>query len=185
MTGAEVLRGFVDRAFRSMRWHVEDLDDGEYFWEPSDVVWGVRERSAATIGWGTERWVCEDTWPPPDPVPNTTIGWRVVHVAAWTDIYRDWTWHDARLALTDLAVPGTAGEAVEWLFRAQEGFATEVAAVEDADLSDERPAHYGGAVPMGALIRGIAFEHIHHGAEIGLLRDLRRGHARLQPYEDD
>jgi hypothetical protein len=36
-------------------------------------------------------------------------------------------------------------------------------------------------LPSRRLVLGIAVEHIHHGAEIGLLRDLRRGHARVQP----
>lgn len=182
---AQALRDLVDRAFQSARWLVEGVSDDEFFWEPTPGCWSIRPRELAPVGWGTGSWICEDGWPPPDPVPVTTIGWRIVHLAAWTDIYRDWTWHDAALALADLEVPGTAAEALGWLHRSQGEFGEELDRLQDDDLLVERPAHYGGEVPVGSLVRGIAFEHIHHGAEIGVLRDLRRGHGRVQPYSED
>ena len=42
-------------------------------------------------------------------LPVTTIAWRVIHLAAWTDIYRDWTFGDTRPRLGDFEVPGDAG----------------------------------------------------------------------------
>jgi hypothetical protein len=69
----------------------------------------------------------------------------------------------------------------EWVHSAQDWFTRSVEQLDDADLVELRPVHYGPHLPIHRLVSGIAVEHIHHGAEIGLLRDLRRGHARVQP----
>lgn len=165
-------------AFDSSCRLTEGLTDDEYFWEPVPSCWSVRPRDRAGPGWGVGYWVCEDPWPHPDPPPVTTIAWRLVHLCAWTDVYRDWTFGVARLRLPSLEVPGSAQAARQWLERAQDAFAAEVSKLVDADLEEPRPWHAGGMLPIGQLVEGIAVEHVHHGAEIGLLRDLHRGHAR-------
>lgn len=119
-----------------------------------------------------------------DPPPVTTIAWRVMHLAAWTDVYRDWTFGETRPSLADFDVPGGAAEGVAWLHGAQDRFAAELAPLTDADLRERRPEWTGEWREMGVLVREIAVEHLHHGAEIGVLRDLRRGHGRMQPLPD-
>jgi hypothetical protein len=181
---ADALRALLARAFHSVRWIVEDLTDDEYFWEPTPGCWSIRRREEAADGWGTGDWVCEDGWPPPNPVPLTTIGWRVAHLAAWTDVYRDWTFGGATLGLLQLEAPGSAAAGVAWLRSAQDAFAAEVEPLTDARLRDRRAEHTGEERSVGTLVREIAFEHIHHGAEVGVLRDLHRGHARIQPLPE-
>jgi hypothetical protein len=179
---ADALRGSLAVAFWSSRWAAEDLADDEFFWEPVDGCWSIRRHGdARSDGWGTGEWRCEDPWPHPDPPPVTTIGWRLVHLCAWTDVYRDWTFGDAQLALPEMEVPGDAASAVAWLHDAQARFTEAVGGLDDDDLAQLRPAHFGGRLPVQWLAGAIAREHIHHGAEIGVLRDLRRGHARTQP----
>ena len=153
----------------------------EYFWELTSRCWSVRKRVDAGVGWGTGVWVCEDDWPPPDPPPVTTIAWRLAHLSVWTEVYRDRTFGAARLGLPQLDPGGSAGAAVDWLIRAQESFTAEVAEIDDVRLSELRPAHYGPELPIGKLVWMIIQEHIHHGAEIRLLGDLKRGHARKDP----
>jgi DinB superfamily len=178
---AKVLDAVLRKSFDNVRWILEDVDGDDCFWEPVEPCWSVRRRVDAADGWGAGDWVCEDTWPPPDPLPITTIAWRMAHLAAWTDIYRNWTFEDQRLGLPGFEVPGTRDGLAEWLFSAQDHFRAQVEALDDAELIELRPAHYGPHLPIHRLVSGIAVEHIHHGAEIGLLRDLRRGHARVQP----
>jgi hypothetical protein len=177
----QVLDAVLAKSFDSLRWLLEDIGDDDCFWEPGDPCWSVRRREDATVGWGTGAWVCEDRWPPPDPLPLTTIAWRMAHLAAWTDIYRNWTFEDQTLGLLDFDVPGTRDGLAAWLFAGQDRFRAEVATLDDTQLGELRPAHWGDLVPTHDLVSAIAVEHIHHGAEIGLLRDLRRGHARVQP----
>jgi hypothetical protein len=177
----DLLRSVVRKAFDNVRWLLEDVDDHDCFWEPTSPCWSVRRRSVAGPGWGTGDWVCEDAWPPPDPLPVTSIAWRMAHLAAWTDIYRNWTFEDQTLGLARLEVPGSRDGLAAWVRSAQDRFSECVDALADPDLAELRPAHYGPHLPIFRLVSGIAVEHIHHGAEIGLLRDLRRGHARVQP----
>lgn len=174
------LSSLIHRAFDSARWIADGLTDDEYLWEPVTPCWSVRPRDQVASGWGAGEWLCEDH-PFPDPVPVTTIAWRLAHLAGWTEVYRDHTFGDAGLTLQDLEVPGTAAGAIAWLTEAQEAFAGDVDALTDADLVEVRHEWSGVARPVGTLVREIAIEHLHHGAEIGVLRDVRAGHARAQP----
>ena len=122
----QVLDAVLAKSFDSLRWLLEDIGDDDCFWEPGDPCWSVRRREDATVGWGTGAWVCEDRWPPPDPLPLTTIAWRMAHLAAWTDIYRNWTFEDQTLGLLDFDVPGTRDGLAAWLFAGQDRFRAEV-----------------------------------------------------------
>jgi hypothetical protein len=180
-SAADLLRAQLHHAWTNARWVLEGLDEGEYHWEPTPLSWSVRRRGAAVHGWGTGEFACEDAWPPPEPLPVPTIAWRVIHLAAWTDIYRDWTFGNARLGLNDLVVPGDASSGLAWLYRAQDGFTAAVDALEDTSVFELRPAHWGQSLPIARLVTTMLTEHVHHIAEIGVLRDLRRGHAQSQP----
>lgn len=172
----------LEHTFKWCRWSLEELTDAEYFWEPHERCWGIRARNADvdSRGWGTGDWICEDVFPPPDPPPITTIGWRAVHLAGWTEVYRDWTFGDQNLGLPDLSVPGSAAEAVTWVHQAQDRFLESVRALDDENLEALGRAHYGAELPVRWLIWAVLVEHIHHSAEISALRDLHRGHGRPQ-----
>lgn len=109
------------------------------------------------------------------------VCWRAAHVAGWTDVYRTWAFEDERPMLTDFEVPGTRDGLVQWVLDAQSEFARHVDALTADDLTALRPAHWGEDVLLHRLVAIISYEHTHHGAEIGALRDLHRGHARVQP----
>jgi hypothetical protein len=85
-SAAGVVKGQLRYAWMDSRGVLQDVDEDEYFWEPAPLCWSVRRRSPDVRGWGTGEFVCEDAFPAPDPLPVTTIAWRVVHLAAWTDI---------------------------------------------------------------------------------------------------
>ena len=178
---AEVLSVQLDQAWADGRSVLNGLTDDEYFWEPVEGCWTVRPRTDASVGWGAGEFVCEDTWPPPDPLPVTTIAWRVTHLAAWLEVYHDFTFGDARLGLQDLDVRSTALGGVDWLLDAQRRWADAVRSVVDDEVFELRPAHWGQQVPLLSLVSMMTIECRHHLAEVGLLRDLRRGRALLQP----
>lgn len=177
----KLLSSMLRRSFDDLRWLLEDVDEEDCFWEPADGSWSVRRRADAGRAWGTGDWVCEDAWPPPDPLPLTTIAWRLAHLAAWTDVYRSFAFDEDRVDLMDFEVPGTRDGLVSAVCGAQDRLAANVDALDDGALSELRPAYFGPPRPLHALVSTMIVEHTHHGAEIGLLRDLRRGHARLRP----
>jgi hypothetical protein len=172
------LTTLIDHAFRASAWHVADLTDLEFFHAPTAPCWGVwrRENAPRTQVLGTGDFVIDDHGPDTPLVP--TIGWRVLHLAVWTEIYREWTFGMRRPRATDYDYPGTAAEAVAWLTRAQHAFMKDVRSLGDGDVEKKRPTHYGTTRTAGDLIWDIAVEHLHHGAEIGTLRDVQRGRAR-------
>lgn len=179
---AALLKQQLRSSWLNARRVLDDLTDDEYFWEPVPGCWSVRERGDGVRGWGAGDHVCEDAWPAPEPLPTTTIAWRVVHLAAWTDVYRGYAFEGSRPDLNDADVPGTAAAGVRWLLRAQDAFLTAVDGVPDDAVFEPRPAHWGEPEPLAGLVTTMLTEHVHHLAEVGALRDVRRGHAvRLPP----
>jgi hypothetical protein len=184
-SAADVVKGQLRFAWLYSRGVLEDLDEDEYFWEPAPSCWSVRRRAPELRGWGRGEFVVEDAFPAPEPLPVTTIAWRVIHLAAWTDVYREFAFRDLRPNLNDFDVPGDAVSGLRWLHDAQDRFLSEVDALDDTALFELRPAHWGESVPVVNLVSLMLTEHVHHIAEIGALRDLHRGHARPRPRFDD
>jgi len=182
MAELERLQKLVDHSFTASRWHVADLTDKEFFRAPTKPCWGVWRRGEAPRPdvLGTGEWVIDEHGPDAPLVP--TIGWRVLHLAVWTDIYREWTFGFRRPKAEEFTYPGSAAKAVAWLERAQEAFSRSVHGLTENDLKTPRPTHYGTQRSAGDIIWDVAIEHTHHGAEIGVLRDLMRGRARDDWY---
>ncbi|MEX2393068.1 MAG: DinB family protein [Actinomycetota bacterium] len=176
------LQRLIDHAFTASRWHVHELTDREFFRKPVEKCWGIWKRAEAKRPHvhGTGEWVMDTHGNDSPLVP--TIGWRIVHLAMWTDIYREWTFGVRRPRAEEYEIPGTAIEAVAWLERAQDAFLREVHALDAKSIDTLRPTHYGKQRTAGDIVWDIAIEHTHHGAEIGLLRDLIRGRARNDTY---
>jgi DinB superfamily len=160
------------------------LTDDEYFWEPVDGCWSVRRRLDGT-------WFIESSWPdsPPEPEPVTTIAWRLCHIAVEGISTRVSAYFGdgslpVGLGMFDErhlpSVPGTAAEAVGLLESACERWRAGIAALDDdALLRPLGPAGENFADdPMAALVLHVTRETMHHGGEIGLLRDLYRAGLR-------
>ena len=180
-TAGHLLAVQLDDMWASSSTALHDLTDDEYFWEPVTPCWSVRLRDEAPVGWGKGAWVCEDAFAPPVPVPVTAIAWRVVHLAAWTEVYLDHAFGGRTFDLQDFEVPSTAAGGVAALIDAQRRWADAVRSVPADGAFAARPWLWGQDVPLGRIISIMTLEYRHHLAEIALLRDLRRGHAVLQP----
>jgi hypothetical protein len=162
----DVLQTFEDVRSRLFA-RLEGLTDAEYLWEPVASCMTLRPKADGVFH--------ADPRPrsEPEQAPVTTIGWRVWHIGA--DCLRGYGSFFTGVDPTDVLVwPGTAKEGIEALAEDWSGF---IAHVES--LGDERLLQ-----PMGEL--GGQFGHesylllalhaldeaAHHGAEIGVLRDL-------------
>ena len=155
------------------------LSDEEYFWEPVAGCWSTRRRAG--------RWIIDSARPgrEPDPPPVTTIAWRLAHIAVTNlgaranaffgddSVPEDVVMFDDRYRPP---VPATATEAVALLEEVYAQWRRGVASLDDADLL--RPlgprGAYFSAEPMAGLVLHVHRETIHHGGEIGVLRDLYR-----------
>ena len=158
---------------------LEGLSDEEYFWEPVAGCWSLRPAENG-------RYTLDGLRPEPSPPPVTTIAWRLVHVGALCLANRASAFFggeraprgvdmfDPRHVPTDL--PGSAAQAVVFLEEAYQAWHDGVATLSDADLQRPLGAKGGpfAADPMAGLILHINREVMHHGGELGLLRDLYR-----------
>jgi len=144
-----------------------DLADHEYFWQPVDDCWTVHRVPGAN-----DRWTIDYDWPPPVPAPLTTIAWRIVHVANGNTIYLEHAFGPAVRTFMDLDLPRTAADAVAYLNVSCEAVTERIRQSDDADLTEMRPSHLGSPRSAGEVLCILVDEITHHGAEIGLLRDL-------------
>jgi hypothetical protein len=180
----EALRSWRGRTVARL----EGLDDDEYLWEPVAGCWSVRRDEH-------RRWCADlgprgNTWTPENPPPVTTIAWRLWHLGGcprptWppTDASSPREFADrwfTRAPKESEAAFGTAAEATAAFDRHWTAVADSVVGFADADLLNAVGAlggRFGGGSIHGLVVH-VADELIHHGAEIGVLRDLYRAGLR-------
>lgn len=102
---------------------------------------GTKAR-AVHSGLGFRRVRGEDAWPPPDPLP-TTIAWRVIHLAAWTDIDRLYASGDTRPDINEFDVPRDCIAGVALLYAAQDDFIEAVDGLSAESALEPRHAQRG------------------------------------------
>ena len=157
----------IDDAYSRLRSRLEGLGDAEYLWEPVADCWSVRLVE--------ERWVVDWAEPNPVPPPITTIAWRMWHIGLqcltsyvspslgdWPLPVRGRTWVDE------------ASPALQALQTSYEVFRQRISDLgEDGLWTQLGPAWGPYAESSWAdLVVHALDELAHHGAEIGLLRDL-------------
>jgi hypothetical protein len=167
----------LGHAIASTRFACRGLTDDEFFWEPVTPCSGVRRREDAITRdvFGSGDWVVE-MWGD-DPPRVTTIGWRAVHLAISGEVYVDTTFEGGSSTMAGADIPSTAADTVARLHAVQDRMLAHFAAVTDDDLPTPTRTHWGEQLPLWQLLWGTVVEQLHHGAEIGALRDLHRGHA--------
>jgi DinB superfamily len=198
----EELAGQLDGHWRSqLRPRLDGLTDEEYFWEPVPGMWSVRRRGEgrdpraegfgrqeasgegiAPVALGGGEFTLDFAWPAPDPVPATTIAWRLSHlIVAVFGLRVGSHFGGEPVDYEKYDYPGDAATALAQL---DEFYAAWIAGVRglgaDGLARPCGPAEgpYAEA-SMATLVLHINREAIHHGAEVALLRDL----FRWQPGE--
>lgn len=170
------LVGLSDYVTERTRRRLEGLSGDEYGWEPVPLCWSVRPATG-----GGHR---ADTAPWPSSPPFTTLSWRLWHLTCCYGQSRN-----ARL----LGRPVDAGARFETHTDAPATAADAIAAFDDAtghwrgllgSLTDDDLAQPMGPVAgqyaeqkRSGFVLHMIDEFIHHGAEVGVLRDLYRARA--------
>ncbi|SNT64214.1 DinB superfamily protein [Asanoa hainanensis] len=159
-----------------LRPRLDGLTDDEYAWEPVPDAWTVRRGDD-----GRHR--ADGPWPEPGtPPPFTTIAWRIAHVAVnfHTRVSTFFASNEDGADMSDPRhvpdLPADATGALAFLDDVYGRWHTAIAALDADELA--RPlgprGAYFAAEPMAALIVHVNRETMHHGGEIGVLRDLYR-----------
>jgi hypothetical protein len=167
-----------------LRPRLDGLTDDEYLWAPAEPSWTVRPGPDGGF-------VVDQQWPEPSPPPVPTIAWRIVHIGAGCFANRTSTFFgdgsvpddadmgDPRHLPSDL--PGTASDALAFLDHYYAGWHDNIARLDDTALSQPLGPKGGPYAKdsMAALIVHINREVMHHGGELGLLRDLYRARTAV------
>jgi hypothetical protein len=155
---------------------LDDLTDREFSWCPAPSCWTVRPH-ASSAG----RWDIDYTWPTPDPPPLTTIAWRLVHLANGNWIYWEHAFGPGERMFPDLVIPGNADDAVAYWRDSRAPISAWLESATDEELPELRPSHLGAPRSAEDVMLILLDEQVHHGAEIGVMRDLYRALAAPQP----
>jgi DinB superfamily len=177
-TLSQDLLDLSDFAWQRLRNRVEGLTDEEYLWEPFDGCWSVRKTETGYVADGTPI--------PPEPAPFTTLAWRITHIVDILQEDRTATWFGHQPAAEDgqPPVPASAPNALAALDHAYAVWRGRLAALSPEDLA--RPMgevagpyaeHAGSSFALHILD-----ELIHHGAEVGTVRDFYRGTHPEDPF---
>ena len=168
-----LLAAAMEDSWAILRPRLEGLTDKEFFWEPVPGCWTLH---LAEDG----RWVEDYADPAPDPPPFTTIAWRLIHVAACKLMYYEYAFGPARLTWDELLFPHTAADAITWLDENHARLCAALDSLSDDDLDEMRLTNWGDRWPTWRIFWTMASHDIHHGGEIGCLRDLYRA-QQLDP----
>jgi DinB superfamily len=158
----------LDNAWNPLLDRLAGITDDEYMWEPVANCWTIRPESDGKV-------IADWADPDPVPAPVTTIAWRCWHIAVGClDSYSSRLFGTTGTGLTGLEWVVTANAGQEALAAAWSVFRSGVVAWgEDGLWSLLGPAwgRYAEHTNLDLAIHAQR-EVIHHGAEIGLLRDL-------------
>jgi len=171
-TGNSLITAF-DYVWGRLTERLGGLTDEEYFWEPVPGCWSLRPD-------GQGRWRLDGGGgggggPAPEPAPVTTIAWRLGHLGGMAvGGFASRRFGDGSLTTARIRFPARAGEV--------RGFLGEHYRDWRAGMAGLSPD--GWAAPLGPswgpyaeastvdLALHVLDEVVHHGAEVGLLRDL-------------
>jgi DinB superfamily len=125
-------------------------------------------------------------WPHPEPPPFTTLAWRIVHIAVGVFYIRASTFFGDGSVPADAnfadprhypkQLPAGAAEAVGLLEKTYHWWTDGVRELTDEQLLEPlgpRGGYYADH-SMAQLVLHLNRETMHHGGEIGTLRDLYR-----------
>jgi hypothetical protein len=163
----EVLACEMAEASDELTQTLAGLTDAEFAWEPLDGSWRVFQDDEG-------RWTYDYEIPDPQPAPFTTIGWRLVHIALCKVMYHEWAFGPRELTWISIETPGDVEASIATLERGQANLADDLARLSDDAL--ERPVftNWGEWWPAWRIFTTMTDHDRHHGAEIGVLRDLYR-----------
>ena len=157
----------MEDAWKNLTNLLVGLTDDEFFWEPVPNCWTVH------LG-KNGGWMVDYESPAPEPPPFTTIGWRLVHIASCKWMYHEYAFGAGKMTWDELDLPHTAANAIAWLRDGHAQLRTTLNHLNDDELNEMRATNWGDTWPTWRIFWTMISHDLHHGAEIGCLRDLYR-----------
>jgi len=165
-----VLRAF-DYVWDRLMARIDGLGDEEYFWEPVPGGWSLRQSADG-------KWRLDGDGgggPTPDPVPVTTIAWRLGHIAGTVGGFARMRFGDGTpLSAAELDVPPHAAQVRGFLTEHYMTWMQGLRGLPETAWHEPIGAAFGpyATSDTSDLALHVLDEVVHHGAEVGVLRDL-------------
>jgi hypothetical protein len=165
-----IIRAF-DFVWERLTGRLAGLSDDEYFWEPVPGAWSVRQGPDG-------RWQLDGGGgggPAPDPVPVTTIAWRLGHLGGLClGGFADRRFGSGALRPRQLEFPSEAGMVEEFLDQHFETWRGGLVDLTEEGWDEPLGESWGPYAEANTidLALHVLDEVVHHGGEVGVLRDL-------------
>jgi hypothetical protein len=169
-TAGSLITAF-DYVWDRLNGRLTGLTDEEYFWEPVPGCWSLRPGEGG-------RWRLDGGGgggPAPDPAPVTTIAWRLGHLGGMAvGGFADRRFGDGTLTPERLRFPAGAAGVGAFLGEHYRAWRAGLAGLSAAEWAAPIGPSWGPYAESSTvdLALHVLDEVIHHGAEVGLLRDL-------------
>jgi DinB superfamily len=169
-TGGALITAF-DYVWARLAGRLSGLTDEEYFWEPVPGCWSLRQDEHG-------RWRLDGGGgggPAPDPAPVTTIAWRLGHLGGMAvGGFANQRFGDGTLTTARISFPPGAGPVPAFLDGHYQNWRSGLAALSPDEWTAPLGPSWGPYSESNTvdLALHVLDEVVHHGAEIGLLRDL-------------
>jgi hypothetical protein len=173
------LLALSDKFFDRFTARLDGLTDEEYLWEPAPDCWSIEPDADGKLRmtWG----LIFD-----EPAPTTTIAWRYTHISDLLQEERCATWIGVSPEPDDLLADGAPPDAAGARGLLDASFARwkrYLSATPEAGLFEplgKIAGEWAGNTRMFFILH-ILDEVIHHGAEVGVLRDIYRSQQSYDP----
>lgn len=145
---------------------LQGLTNDEYWWEPVTGCWTLRRQPDGKL--------LEDyEIPDPTPAPFTTIAWRLFHIASCKVVYHEYAYGPGKLNWLNMDRPEGVDDMRALLEHGQQLLLGDLKAMtDDSDLDQPVSTNWGETWPAWRIFWTMIHHDAHHGAEIGVLRDL-------------
>ncbi|MEY9843782.1 hypothetical protein ABH940_000846 [Streptacidiphilus sp. BW17] len=168
---AASLMATYDYVWERLTRRLERLTDDEYFWEPVDGCWSLREGEDG-------RWRLDGRGgggPAPEPAPVTTIAWRLGHLGGMAlGGFAMRRFGDGTLTTRNIRYPSRVADLAAFLDGYYRAWHMGLDELGPSGWADPLGPSWGPFATANTfdLAMHVLDEVIHHSAEVGVLRDL-------------
>ncbi|WP_067811874.1 DinB family protein [Actinomadura kijaniata] len=163
-TRTELLLRQLDIAWALFEYHLTDLDDAAFLWEPAPHCWTVRRAG--------DRWVADWADAEPDPVPAVTIAWVTWHIGYWWTTTLGHCFGSGAPDREEIAWPGSAAATAGWLRGLKDEWRSRLTGLSDADLDAPASLPWATDQSLADVAGWVTVELTKNVAEVGLLHNL-------------
>jgi uncharacterized damage-inducible protein DinB len=161
----------MDEAWETLQKRVERVTEEEFWWEPGENTWGIREANGV--------WQVDYDIPNSIPKGPLTIGWLMAHISHCKLMYYECAFGEGKMDWDDLTTPSSLSEMKPYLEESQKPLREVLDTLQDSDLEILRSTNWGEEKSTWWILWTMIYHDIYHGAQIEATRKIYRSKHKL------